>query len=147
MYISEGVRNVWGITPQEATRDNSVVWDLYYEDDVPGLKKTINESAGNLNMWTYEWRVKHPERGLRWNRGFGTPQKLADKSVVWDCIVLDVTEEKLAYELLEINESRQRSLLESQTNYVIRTDTDGNYTYYNSKFKEDFGWIHTEEGW
>ena len=146
MYISEGVRNVWGITPQEATRDNSVVWDLYYEDDVPGLKKTINESAGNLNMWTYEWRVKHPEKGLRWNRGFGTPQKMADESVVWDCIVLDVTEEKLAYELLEINESRQRSLLESQTNYVIRTDTDGNYTYYNSKFKEDFGWIHTEEG-
>ncbi|PKD17074.1 hypothetical protein APR41_06470 [Salegentibacter salinarum] len=144
MYVSEGVRQVWGIAPEEASRNNNKVWDLYYEDDIPGLKKTINESASNLSLWTNEWRVKHPEKGLRWNRGFGAPQKLADESIVWDCIVLDVTEEKLAYELLEINESRQRSLLESQTNYVIRTDIKGNYTYYNSKFDEDFGWIQEE---
>ncbi|PRX49808.1 PAS domain-containing protein [Salegentibacter salegens] len=144
MYISEGVRNVWGITPQEATRDNSVVWNLYHEDDIPQLKKKINESASNLSLWSHEWRVKHPGKGIRWNRGFGSPQKLADGSIVWDSIVLDVTEEKLAYELLEINESRQRSLLESQTNYVIRIDIEGNYTYCNNKYQEDFSWINGE---
>ncbi len=146
MYVSKGSREVWGISPCEAARNNHKVWDLFYEDDIEELKKSISYSASNLSLWSYEWRVNHPEKGLRWNRSSGTPQKLSDGSVVWDSIVLDVTEEKLAYELLEINESRQRSLLESQTNYVIRTDIEGNYTYYNNKFDEDFGWIHEKEG-
>ncbi|MBZ9728976.1 PAS domain-containing protein [Salegentibacter sp. JZCK2] len=146
IYVSKGSREVWGISPSEAARNTDKVWDLFYDDDIEEFKESILDSARNWSFFTYEWRIKHPEKGMRWSRGFGSPQKLSDGSIVWDCIVLDVTEEKLAYELLELNEARQRSLLESQTNYVIRTDIEGNYTYYNNKFDEDFGWIHEEEG-
>jgi PAS domain S-box-containing protein len=146
MYVSEGARELWGITPHEAARNNTRVWDMYHEDDIEKHKESFRDSARNLSLWTNEWRVRHPDKGVRWNRGFGSPQKVTDGSIVWDSIVLDVTEEKLAYELLELNESRQRSLLESQTSYVIRTDIEGNYTYYNNKFEEDFNWIHGEQG-
>ncbi|WP_051935712.1 PAS domain-containing protein [Salegentibacter sp. Hel_I_6] len=146
MYISNGSREVWGIPPCEAARDNKKVWNLYHQEDYKTHMETIKDSARNLSLWSHEWRILHPEKGIRWNRGFGSPQKLSDGSIVWDSIVLDVTQEKLAYELLELNESRQRSLLDSQTNYVIRTDIEGKYTYYNNKFQEDFGWIHGETG-
>ncbi|TDN85874.1 PAS domain S-box-containing protein [Salegentibacter sp. 24] len=146
MYISEGARDVWGIAPEEAASNNARVWEIYYEEDVEAHNESIRNSARNLCLWTNEWRIKHPEKGIRWNRGFGSPQKGSDGSIIWDAIILDVTEEKLAYELLELNEARQRGLLESQTNYVIRTDIEGNYTYYNNKFEEDFGWIHQREG-
>lgn len=146
MYVSEGAKEVWGVSADEATRDNKKIWDLYKKEDFEHVNETIMESAKNLQVWSKEWRINHPDKGIRWNRGIGAPQKLSDGSVVWDSIVLDVTEEKVAYELLEINESRQSSLLDSQTNYVIRTDIHGNYTYYNNKFKEDFGWIHEKSG-
>jgi PAS domain S-box-containing protein len=146
MYVSEGAKEVWGVSADEATLDNKRVWDLYSKEDFEYVNQTIMESAKNLQVWSKEWRINHPDKGIRWNRGIGAPQKLSDGSIVWDSIVLDVTEEKVAYELLEINESRQSSLLDSQTNYVIRTDIYGNYTYYNNKFKEDFGWIHEKSG-
>ncbi len=145
-YVSEGAKEVWGVSPAEAVSDNKKVWNLYSKQDFEYVNETIMKSAKNMQAWSQEWRINHPEKGIRWNRGFGAPQKLSDGSVVWDSIVLDVTEEKLAYELLEINESRQRSLLESQTNYVIRTNMEGKYTYHNEKYAEDFGWIHGKSG-
>ncbi|TLV02931.1 PAS domain-containing protein [Dyadobacter luticola] len=49
--------------------------------------------------------------------------------------------EQTRLELLA-SESRLRSLVDAQTNYVIRTDIFGNYTYYNSKFEQDFAWFY-----
>lgn len=56
--------------------------------------------------------------------------------------VRDVTEEKIAKQKLKKSESRLQGIIESQTNYVIRTDLEGYYTYYNPKFRNEFAWIH-----
>ena len=53
---------------------------------------------------------------------------------------LDATINRLA-----LSEARQRSIFESQTNYVIRTGLDGRYSYANQKFKQDFGWVYGDE--
>ncbi|SKB33764.1 PAS domain S-box-containing protein [Salegentibacter holothuriorum] len=145
MYVSEGSIDIWGVSSREAFRDNDKVWELFHEADSELLKQSISDSATNLSVWSHEWRVKHPEKGIRWNRSVGSPHKFSDGSVIWDCIVMDVTQEKLAYEALQLNESRQRNLLESQTNYVIRTDTEGRYTYYNKKYEIDFHWVIKED--
>jgi PAS domain S-box-containing protein len=50
---------------------------------------------------------------------------------------LDATISKLA-----MSEARQLSIFESQTNYVIRTDLKGKYSYVNKKFEQDFGWVY-----
>jgi PAS domain-containing protein len=58
---------------------------------------------------------------------------------------VDITDRILAEETLLNSEERLRNLVNSQTNYVIRTDLKGNYTYWNKKYKEDFEWIYLEE--
>lgn len=47
-----------------------------------------------------------------------------------------------ATQTLITSESRLRGLLESQTHYILRTDIEGRYLYWNKKFEEEFGWIH-----
>jgi PAS domain S-box-containing protein len=47
---------------------------------------------------------------------------------------------------LSISEARQLGLVASQTNYVIRTDMNGKYTYVNDKFVRDFGWLENGQG-
>jgi len=54
----------------------------------------------------------------------------------------DVTDRENTLRALEASEARYRGFYESQTNYVVRTDMKGNYTYANKKFIEDFAWIH-----
>ncbi len=48
---------------------------------------------------------------------------------------------------IELKQSQDRlsGIIESQTNYVIRTNLGGAYTYYNQIFFEDFGWIYRKD--
>lgn len=57
----------------------------------------------------------------------------------------DVTEREEYIEAITKSEARFRGFYESQTNYVIRTDMEGRYSYYNNKFEADYGWIYGTE--
>ncbi|MDZ7718800.1 MAG: PAS domain S-box protein [Balneolaceae bacterium] len=54
-------------------------------------------------------------------------------------------ENKISKERILKSESRLQGIIDSQTNYIIRTDLEGYYTYYNPKFKEEYGWIHDKD--
>mgnify|MGYP003915083705 CR=1 FL=1 len=54
----------------------------------------------------------------------------------------DITQRRLSEIALQQSEARMRGIIASQTNYVIRTDLLGNYSYCNQKFITDFGWLH-----
>jgi len=47
---------------------------------------------------------------------------------------------------IQESQSRLQSLLNSQTNYIIRTDLRGLHTFWNRKFEEDFGHLYKSRG-
>jgi PAS domain S-box-containing protein len=53
---------------------------------------------------------------------------------------LDITEIKNREEQLLANEKLLRNLTDAQTNFVIRVDLSGKYTYCNQKYEEIFSW-------
>ena len=55
----------------------------------------------------------------------------------------DITERRKTVIALQQSEARLKGIIDSQTAYLLRTDLQGNYTYCNQKFKDDFGWIHS----
>jgi PAS domain S-box-containing protein len=60
-------------------------------------------------------------------------------------MVTDITDRRITNEKLVNSEARFRGLIQSQTNYVIRTDIEGRYTYGNKKFRDDFGWVYGQK--
>jgi PAS domain S-box-containing protein len=57
-------------------------------------------------------------------------------------MALDVTEKLNTKRELSASEQRLQALVDAQTNYVMRIDLQGRYTYYNNKYKKDFSWIY-----
>lgn len=49
-------------------------------------------------------------------------------------------------EKIQESENRLKSLLNSQTNYVLRTNLQGRHTYWNRKFEADFGHHYRSRG-
>lgn len=49
-----------------------------------------------------------------------------------------------AYSVKETNKLTEqlKSLVSSQTSYVLRTDMEGKHTYWNEKFENEFGWVY-----
>ncbi|MDX2137811.1 MAG: PAS domain S-box protein [Chloroflexota bacterium] len=58
----------------------------------------------------------------------------------------DVTDRYRVIEALRARETRLQWLVDSQTNYVVRTNLQGYYTYFNKKFIEEYGQVYGEEG-
>ncbi|MEO7046781.1 MAG: PAS domain S-box protein, partial [Ferruginibacter sp.] len=60
-------------------------------------------------------------------------------------ITRDISKQRKDAIALQQNEARLQGIINSQTNYVIRTDLQGNYTYYNDTFFREFGWLNHQQ--
>jgi len=60
--------------------------------------------------------------------------------------IRDITEQKRKEKIIKRSESELKSLVNSGNIYVIKTDLEGKYTFFNKKFQEKFEWIFGKGG-
>jgi len=117
--------------------------ELLHPDDREQVNHIIGSALSTKTDVTFEERIVRPSGELRYLRSWGkiiVDEQGEARKMIGAC--LDITESKIIQEKLLASETRLRSLVEAQTNYVIRIDLDGNLTYYNNKYDEDFGWFY-----
>ena len=136
IFVSPGSKKIWGVEADAALKDISLIWKLFFEEDVPKLIQSIQESGRTMEEWTGDWRIHHPDGTTRWQRGRGRPQKLADGEIIWDSVVIDITENKLAE--LEVQRIKQNmeSLINGTDDLVWSVSPDmtilsANKSYFN----------------
>jgi len=117
-YASEGIRDIYGVAPDEVAADAGFVFETGHPDDIRRVAASIQASAGELAPWHAQYRVNHPVKGEIWVEGRASPERLPNGSVLWHGVIFDITEQKqtemaLARSLQELRaaEQRQRELL------------------------------------
>ncbi len=103
-YCSDGIREIFGLTPDEVRDDASKVFAAIHPDDVERIRKSNQESARTLGSWHREYRVRHADGIDRCMLGRAVPEQEPDGSVLWHGFVTDITERKQ----LEDNLARAR---------------------------------------
>ncbi len=101
MQVSKGAYKVWGYSPEETMNNSSLIWDaVKAAGDLEHVLKSVERSSATLEPWHCQYRYSSPSGKLLWLEGFGSPQRQADGSTVWDSIVTDITELKKLNEIL-----------------------------------------------
>lgn len=100
-YISNGVEWLFETTVTEMRNNTALFWNKIHPDDVDMLNQSIQQAATTIHKWECVWRLVHSNNSIKWLLGQGTPQMLADGSVVLDAILLDITDRKMAESKLE----------------------------------------------
>jgi len=145
MYVSNGAKLLWGVDAQTCMEDNNKVWSIFHPDDIGNVQLSIQKSAEELSPWICEWRVNHPDGTVKWQRGNGNPTKLDDGSIIWDSIIIDITEEKIAKESLEATEKRFEELFDKVTNLSVQGySADGEVMFWNQASEELYGYTKEE---
>jgi PAS domain S-box-containing protein len=109
LYISQSCEKLFEISAEKAMRNVELIWSKIHEDDIGGMQQSIEESAKNLSVWKYEYRLVFPDGRTKWVDLRGVPTKLKDGSFIWDTVGLDITErKKIEYELEEINQNLEK---------------------------------------
>lgn len=93
-YASDAVQDIYELTPQQVKADVRTVLARVHPQDVAAMERSVTESAENLTVWQYEYRVVLPGKGLRWLEGVAKPQRLPSGSIIWHGFIQDITDRK-----------------------------------------------------
>lgn len=95
IYMSNGCLDLWNITPKQAEDNPQLLWKVIHPDDIDGVMNSIQKSAQQMINWDYEWRIQLANE-VKWLRGRGLPHKYENGTILWNTVVMDVTEQKNA---------------------------------------------------
>jgi hypothetical protein len=129
-YMSPRCLDLWEIEAHVIMDDATVLWQMVDAADLPGMQQSVMASAQTLEPWSWQWRITTPSGRRKWLEGRGRPQRQADGSVLWNTLILDVTEHKRAEQVLSVKDAA----IESSLNGIALSDLDGRLTYVNPAF-------------
>jgi PAS domain S-box-containing protein len=120
-FISEQCFDLFGLTQKEILEDNNKLMALIHPDDIEALGLSVEESAKNLTLWSFQYRLETPTGQKKWFRANGLPRKDKESSkIIWTTLVVDVTKEVKAENDLRSSEELFRSLTDNLSGVVIR---------------------------
>jgi PAS domain S-box-containing protein len=126
LYASDNIKDIYEISPEDIKEDASFVFNKIHKDDIETVKSSIIESFNTLERWEIEYRVIHPEKKEIWVRGQANPERMEDGSVIWHGYIHDITEKKIAENILVESENKLRLLFENSPLGIYIADTEGN---------------------
>lgn len=101
-FVSGAVEQLWGFTAEEAMKDMNIVWDrIKLSGDYEKVQSSIMTSIQTKSRWTCRFKHIMPTGELRTHLGNGVPIFLADGTILFNSIILDITREAHNEELLE----------------------------------------------
>lgn len=139
-YISAQVREIFEVEPATVLQSTDPLWDRVYPDDVTLVRDAFNLSAETLEPYHTEHRLVLPQKGLRWVQGMARPERLNNGDVIWDGVVIDISDRKQAELALQEAQSQFRRMTENIPGMIFRCvmDPDGidTVTHISSKVRE-----------
>ncbi len=100
-YVSEGIRGIYRLEPEDVRKDASKALKLIHPDDFSGFMESITYSARSMRPWQREFRVRFANKDQRWISSSAAPQREKDGSTLWHGFASDMTVEKEARVAIE----------------------------------------------
>ncbi|MGM0616166.1 MAG: PhnD/SsuA/transferrin family substrate-binding protein, partial [Pseudomonadota bacterium] len=109
-YAGKGIKENFGLSPEEVREDASRAFSLIDKADLQQVLESIQYSAAQLTTWHTAYRINHPRGHQLWVEGIATPERLEDGSTLWHGYIRDITDEHATrLELEQYRESLERS--------------------------------------
>jgi PAS domain S-box-containing protein len=113
-----------------------------HEEDLNRLLASIEIAVKNETSWNFEGRLYTLSGEILWFQGQSTPTRYEDR-LVFDGILLDITERKKAEDAIRKSEEKFKQLAEVFPETIFEADMQGLVTYTNKHGLNKFG--YTEE--
>ena len=130
-FASEGIKGLFGLEPSDIKHSIKPLLKRVHREDVKRVLTSIMESVTFTTDWNCEYRIYHPEKGLRWVRGLAKPVQQEDGSVLSPGYLTDITEMKEASERSDKLRLQFQSILNAIPNLVFIKDRSGRYVVVN----------------
>jgi PAS domain S-box-containing protein len=133
-YVSERAEELFGMPSDQATFFSDFTSRIV-DEDRPGFLESIRQAVEARAPWTFVGRLTKTDGALMWFHGRSIPQREEDR-VLFRGVLLDVTEQKQAEEILCESETAYRMMFDLSPNAIVLCTLDGVHVDVNRKFLE-----------
>jgi PAS domain S-box-containing protein len=137
-YISAGIEQLTGVTPEEAMRDAALLFDAIPEEDRPRYAEAVERARATNGVFEVELRQRHRGGELRWMQLRSITYQLDDGTLVSDGLQIDITERTAAETALREREERLRLAAEA-ARFGTYDDHGPDGVYWSRELKALFG--------
>ena len=113
-YVSPGCRELYEREPEEIQQKADLVFDQIHPDERGEVEHSLAVSAQTLQPWGWEWRIVTPSGQIKWVQGVSRAEKQANGDILWDGVLIDISDRKLAEEAQRLSEANFRRLAQQE---------------------------------
>lgn len=111
-YAMQGSVDIFGLRPEDVTEDLGPVLSRIHGADQERVLAVVLESSRTMEPWHCEFRVHHPQKGVRWVESKAVPRQEDDGCIIWHGYIHDVSCRKQADAELMRSRDQLRALNE-----------------------------------
>jgi PAS domain S-box-containing protein len=127
IYASSGCRELFELEPEVLLQDFQVLNKLTHPQDIKAFEESIAACCATGEPWHWEGRIITPSGKLKWIQGTSRAEKQPHGDMIWDGLLIDITDRKLAEEKLRESEARYKAILNAIPDLMFRISRDGKY--------------------
>ncbi|MEH2458335.1 sensor histidine kinase [Nostoc sp.] len=126
-YVSSGCQYLYELEPEALQTDFQVLYKLIHPQDIKAFTESIIVCRTTLTPWHWEGRIITPSGKLKWIQGISQAELQEAGDVLWNGLVMDITDRKQAQEKLQQSEARYKAILDAIPDLMFRISRDGEY--------------------
>lgn len=141
-FVSPSSKSILDLEP--VSLEGQKMTDAIHEKDQKRVLKALNTARNEKRTKIAPYRFKNGKGAWRWMETVITNAIHVESIQGLVLNSRDITENQRNLQQLKKSEARYRGLFESQTNYVVRTDLKGRFTFVNDKFSQEYDWLYPD---
>ena len=132
-YVSPRCLSLCELEPEALQQDAHLFFQLLHPDDRQAFEASITASVDTLQPWLWEGRIITPSGQIKWlSVTTAPPERQASQGtgkgdLLWDGLIVDITDRKQTEIALREQEAELRALFESMTDIILVLDRGGRY--------------------
>src|SRR5712672_2969999 len=96
-YISEGARELFGVSAEEIISDPKALFSCHSADYSAKFRERLLAASKSLTSWVVEASIVSRDGRKKYTHAIAQPERQADGSVLWTGVILDETRSRTAF--------------------------------------------------
>ena len=114
-YVSSGCQKLLGLELEELYNSANSFIERIHPDHRYSFNKSIAASASSLQSWRWEGRFILPSGQIKWIQGTSCPELANNGNIVWDGLLVDISDSKQAEIELKIANEQLEDRVQERT--------------------------------
>lgn len=139
-YVSSACEEIFEVKSEEVLQNSACLWSLIHPEDQLQMRETLQVSQESLEKFYYCGRIVTPSGRLKWIEAISRPEVQADGRVIWNGVLMDISDRKAAEAKLQEVTQLQQAILDGANSMIISTDADGFVQTFNKSAQRLLGY-------